>query len=101
MIENFDIKFQSKMCYAPHSLRIRFAFAQHLPPEGKAIFIALSRLPLGGKLSQKATDEGRNLFSDTNNLNAAFLGFPFGEALPRSGGGEVGLKFSSSLPLNP
>ena len=68
--------------------------------------------------------EGRRLFSDTNHLNAAFLGFPlpeknsanfiffgkncqplrgfpFGEALPRSGGGEVRLKFPSSLPLNP
>ena len=87
------------MCYAPHSLRIRSAPS---PPEGKAIFIALftwlplacikfclqnflqqklsatSWLPLGGKLSQKATDEGRNLFSDTNNLNAALRGFPLG-----------------------
>ena len=30
-----------------------------LPPRGKAIFLPYSRLPLGGKLSTKLTDEGQ------------------------------------------
>ena len=57
------------------------------------------------------TNEGRNLFSVIpflhqafplpcfccakigKNVHPYFLGFPFGEALPRSGGGEVPLGF--------
>ena len=36
LIENFDIKFQSKMCYAPHSLRFRSAPS----PQGEGYNIA-------------------------------------------------------------
>ena len=47
---------------------IRFANAQHLPPRGKAFLMQfLLRLPLGGKLSTKLTDEGCNLFSAIKN----------------------------------
>ena len=47
---------KSKMCYAPHSLRFRSAPS----PRGEGYNIALfQRLPLGGKLSLEATDEGQ------------------------------------------
>ena len=58
LIENFDIKFQSKMCCAPHSLRFRSAPS----PQGEGFFIASSRgFPFvaspSGKLSTKLTEE--------------------------------------------
>ena len=50
-----------------------------LPPRGKAIFFRLiSWLPLGGKLSTKLTDEGRNLFSEIRERRQN-LGFPLPE----------------------
>ena len=76
LIENFDIKFQSKMCCAPHSLRFRSAPS----PQGEGFFIALSLgFPFlaspSGRLSTKLTEEVLSSIGKTS-LTLDFATFP-------------------------
>ena len=76
MIENFDIKFQSKMCYAPHSLRIRSAPS----PRGEGYIYCLIYVasPWGEALPVRTVVRG--VPHTVSKVISAVLAFPFGES---------------------